>query len=351
MDRCKPSREAVQTDGRKAILGPAGRMNAWCGLSIDTRNSTVWSAANGGHGDYFGNEVLRFDLMADNPAWVEWCPGSSGPVVDAVVVGTDPSKALYRDGYPCSKHSYYGQQFIERANRALLVGGSTAPIGSAFETVPGFDVSKRDQSGWDKPGTWGYCLGNANGGWTPAIGWACTKHALTEDVYVVNAPRVWRMTPRADGGTWVRMWPVHPDLNTGALGATAIDTKRGRLLWVNGFGPKVPYSLDLMNGMWTKHSSIAALEPMLCSLGMVYVPELDAYLVRGGANGGSVIRINAETITLDPLATTGGDGIPAALQLNPREENVFNRWLFAPALGGVVYFPRAEANAWFLRLA
>ncbi len=352
-----PSNVARQTNGVKAAVGPVSRLNAWCGLSIDTRSSSVWSLANGGHGDYFGNEVLKIDLMADRPAWVEWFAGSSGDVVDAVTPGTDPSHARYKDGLPCSVHSYYGQQFIERHNRAVRLGGSTAPIGSAFENVEAFDVTAvKGTNAWAAAGTYGFCLGGLNGGWTPAIAWGACKDPVTENLYVVIAPSVRRFTPSPTsvGGTWSVLGPLPRELNSGGMAATAVDTRRNRLLWIKGYGPNQPYTCDLASGAWTAQThppseAKTALDALKPSLGMVYVPQLDAFLVRANAAGGQVLKIDAGTFVVSWLVSSGGDGVAQAQELS-REENIYNRWLYVPALQGVVYFARSENNAWFLRL-
>jgi hypothetical protein len=357
MSLCSPTNTAVTAEGRTAVVGPSSRLNTWCGLSIDTRNSQVWSLANGGHGDYYGNEVLKLDLMADVPAWVEWMPGSSGAVVDYTTLPTDPSHARYRDGLPCSAHSYYGQQFIERQDRALRMGGSTSPIGSCFENVEGFrSTVQRGSNGWDAAGTFGFAVGGVNGGWTVSIGWSACKDPVTEIIYVVNAPYIRKFTPATSGvgGVWSILSVQPNEINTGALGATAVDWRRNRLLWLKGYGPNVPYTCDLASGTWTTRSHPASaakaeFDALLPSLGMVYVAQLDAYLVRGGAAGDKVYRIDATTYEISMLATTGGSAIPQSPPLS-NEENVYNRWLFVPALEGVVYFPRSESNAWFLRL-
>lgn len=359
MDLAPPTNTATALDGTGAVVGPSARLTAWCGLSIDTRNSTVWSVANGGHGDYYGNEIVKIELLADSPAWAEFFPGSSGAVVDNVTEGTDPSHARYTDGLPCSTHSYYGQQFLERHNRALRLGGSTAPIGSAFENVEGFDVCVgRGNDGWDEAGTYGFCLGGINGGWTPAIAWCACKHPTTERIYVVFAPNIWEFTPAdpGPGGTWSILGTLPNELNSGALGATAIDTQRNRLLWIKGYGPPQPYTCDLATGVWTAHvypegEARAAFDAVQPSAGMVYVEALDAFLVRGSAAGDRVYVVDAETFAVSILATTGGESVPAGVPLGGgTEENVYNKWLLVPQLGGVVYFAITSTNGWFLRL-
>jgi hypothetical protein len=352
-----PTNTAYLTTGTRAIGNHLMRMDAWCGLSIDTRASTVWSLANGGHGDYYGNEVLMLDLMSSAPKWIEWCSGSEGRVVDGVTAPTDPSHARYKDGLPCSTHSYYGQQFLERQNRALRLGGSTAPYGTAFENVEGYDIAVRDPSrGWDPPGTFGFCVGGVNSGWTPAIGWSACKDPRTEAVYVISTPFIRKFTPAPSGvgGSWAVLGKLPAELNSGAFAATAVDTKRNRLLWLKGQGPNRPYTCDLVSGAWTarEHPSGGAkgeLDAHARAPGMVYVPALDAYLLRANVAGDQVLRIDADTLAVSVLPTSGGKAVPQGAVLN-KEENVYNRWLHVPALNGVVYFARSQANAWFLRL-
>lgn len=363
-----PTNTARQLNGAAAFVGPVARMNAWCGLSIDTRTSKVWSVANGGHGDYFGNEVCCIDLSQNNPAWVEWCPGSSGDVVDNVTGATDPSRARYCSvsgdvntrglGLPASSHSYYGQQFIERQNRAVRWGGSMSPVGGAYENGEGFNVLvAQGVNGWDAPNTFGFCLGGSNGGWTPAIGWCMCKHPTTEEVFAINAPNVWKFTPNAStpGGTWTLLGNTPTLVNSGALGATAVDTARNRILWLLGYGPTYPYTVDVATGEWTARSSwpsTTARDELISlpgSLGLVYEPSLDAFFVRARAAGGKIFRIDPVTFEVSYYSTSGGSALPEGAVLTG-EQGVFNRFLRVPAYGGVVYFPKAQENAWFLRL-
>jgi len=335
-------------------------MDAWCGLSVDTRGSKVWSLANGGHGDYYGNEVCTIDLMADAPAWAEWLASSSGNAVQTaadVPDATASTYARYLDGKPSSRHSYYGQQFLERQNRALTLGGSMSPRGSGFENVEGFDVTVRQgTNGWDPAGTFGFAVGGVNVGWTPALGWCVCKDPITECIYTITAPYIRRFTPATAGvgGTWSILGRLPNSMNSGALGATAVDTRRNRLLWLKGYGPNAAMVCDLTSAAWTEHTIPAseaktAFEGLDQSLGLVYVPQIDKFLARANAAGSRVFAVDPVTFAATYLASTGGDAVPRGAVL-PREEGVYNRWLYVPALSGVVYFANSGANAWFLRL-
>ena len=352
-----PANIARTLSGGTAVVGPSSRLDAWCGLSIDTRTSEVWAAANGGHGDYYGNEVVKIDLMSDVPAWIEWFAGSKGNVVDNVTGPSSehPELARYRDGLPTSAHSYYGQQFLERHNRAIRLGGSMAPYGSGWQDVEAFNVKlAKGVNGWDAPATYPPVFGSP--GWTPAIGFCACKDPTTERIYVVQAPSLRRFTPSSAGvgGTWDTLSTLPGALNSGALGGTAIDTKRNRLLWIHGYGPNKPYTCDLTSGAWTAREhpaspAKAAFDTLSQSLGIVYVPHLDAFLVRGNASGPAVYRIDAESFAVSYLRVIGGELLPRGAVLTA-EEGVYNRWLSVPRLQGVVYFPRSQANAWFLQL-
>jgi hypothetical protein len=47
----------------------AGQCNQWTGAVMDEDNRRLVMCANGGHGDYWGNEVLALELQVDVPYW------------------------------------------------------------------------------------------------------------------------------------------------------------------------------------------------------------------------------------------------------------------------------------------
>jgi hypothetical protein len=125
--------------------GTISKVLAWVGWSIDQRTSKVYSVSNGGHDNYWGNEVDVCDLEQNAPAWIEMLTSSAQ--VD-VTLNSDH----YSDGRPASRHSYHTQQFIESLNRAVMVGvGSKSKSGnpglpSTHSTQPRSHSTQRTRS-------------------------------------------------------------------------------------------------------------------------------------------------------------------------------------------------------------
>jgi hypothetical protein len=331
--------------------GEHGKMDAWCGLSIDTRTNTVWALANGGHDNYHGNEVVKFDLNSDEPVWTEVLASNSAGEF------TYPTNTVrYSSGRPASVHSYYSQQFIERHDRAVRVGTwAVATQAAAFWNMEAFDsTSGVGVNGWDALNTYDPIIGSG----TPVTqDHATCKDPDTEQIYFFyqNAS-VRRFTPGTTGGTWAQVSVGSPPASA-VDSAAAWDSRRSRA-FVFSRSPSgatgICHTFDPVTGAYTARtltSEPAALAASKGGLGMVYVPYLDAYLVRIGASGNTVYKIDASTFAVTTLSTSGGT-VPA-VNFTPTStayENVYTRWLFAPSLRGIVYFPRYSANAWFLRL-
>ena len=369
--------EALTTSGGHAVgagISFGARMDAWCGLSVDNRRGHIYSAANGGHGDYYGNEICRIDMMADVPAWSEVLAGSSGNViltVDDIADAADRAYAHYTDGKPASRHSGSLQQFLERHNRALALGGSLSSRGSLFENVESYQVDV----GWDAydctvaSPPYGYSHGSGNNGWAVSTQyWSCAKDPRTECIYTHDSggSYIRKFTPAttAGSGTWNGTWATAPfNPYTGARGGMAVDTTRGKLFWVLGDWTNDYALWDIDTATLDSSGALpasAARTSMRAVVdkdstpdrpagsGCVYVPQLDAYLVRQRPAGGTVYKIDASTLVVSELSTTSGGSVPIAAGFTG-EQGIYTRWLFVPALRGVVYFPSGVQNGWFLR--
>jgi hypothetical protein len=361
------------------IANPIGgrysnRLDGYCGWTFDERRSTGWTAAAGGHGDYWGNEMANIDLRKDRPTWFLYHPGSNGPVLD-YASSNEPAPAWrtrYADGLPASRHTYAMTQFLGRHNRAVTTGGSISSPGTPFQDTDGFDVDAGvGVNGWSEL----YAYPGGQGGVGPAtwsgggaiIAATCVKDPRTEKIYTFSHTRLHILTPSVTGpipgvagsGATYSYLPLSWDsAYSYAEGAAAVDTKRNKILWTHGYGlnsKSKPYTFDLTSGtLDAQHtytgSAAAALATVPSSCGVVYEPFLDRYLLRGPDAGAAIYVIHPETFDVSLLTTSGATDIPA--QAGSGAEGytgVYNKWAYVPHLRGVVYVVGAGFNLRFIR--
>jgi hypothetical protein len=319
---------AVKTYPSLGNTGPNSKVVAWTGFAVDTRDSSIYSTANGGHSDYAGNEVNRLNLSDNAPAWTE--PRAATPVSQIV-----QSSSHYADGRPASRHTYYGSMIDEARNRAMLVSGARYGSGSSLNTVDGFNLAAND---WDAARTYSSMPSSLS----EVMGAAMALHKSTGDIYAFAWSTVFRWSSATN--TWAtRLNTVSFD---GQFAASAVDTKRNRVLLVGGgSNVKAVYDVAANTMQAVSLSGTDAVSVMGDGNGMVYDTLLDAYLVRTRNSGGTVYRINAATFAVDTLPTTVGGSVPASAN------GVYTRFLYVPKLKGVVYFPSYDGNSWFLRTA
>jgi hypothetical protein len=84
-----------------AAAGPSGIISAYTGAVCDQSLKTVALLGNGGHDDYWGNEVYSVNLGASSPAWTRRRNATANPKSGAPSL-TYPQLA---DGRPCSDHT------------------------------------------------------------------------------------------------------------------------------------------------------------------------------------------------------------------------------------------------------
>lgn len=317
---------------------PHGKQDAWIGWHIDTRTSKVYSVANGGHDDYHGNEVNVVDLTANAPAWSQLV----APTVSASVTSNSD---YYSDGKPASRHSYNSQVFIESIDRAMLFpGGSKSTIGFVIPTTAAFNI----QTGaYDSQATWS-SLGSLNVGTGTAT---FVKHPTTENVYGLLANiAIVRWTPGVPGNyTTVLSNPSTDPYYT----AAAVDPTRGsggRILFLGqGLGTPMSRVYDIAANTLTSVTLSDTSLATSSGLGLVYVPAIDRFIARKDGGGATVYSINPATWAVTTLSTSGnGASIPTGGGGSGGAP--FTKFLYVPALGGVVFGPRWTANLWFLRL-
>lgn len=329
MSASPPSVDPGGSNGISSIL------NAWCGLSIDTRVNRVWSPANGGHDDTHENGVRYLDLMLNAPVWIEvLASNTSGEIVSY--------RGRYTNGRPASCHSYGCNQFIEARNRAMRFGATAVSTsGFSWPNVEGFDCNTAiGVNGWDAEDTYPPLLA------TPV------KLLPSEDIVAFegnNSVHRWDQV----ANTWSVINVGYPPVDPSEA-AMAHDSTRDRvfLLRANDIAHTFSPSTGTFTAQTLSGTASTALLAAAKAAGMVYIPSLDAYLVRlGQTGGGAVYVIDASTFAVTLLSTTGGSSVPMTASISGAPENVYTKWLHAPNLGGVVYVPSYSANAWFLRIS
>lgn len=319
---------SVKTFPTLATTGPESKVIAWCGFALDTRDSTLYSAANGGHNDYAGNEVNSIRLSDDAPAWVE--RRASTPVSQVRA-----NSSHYADGRPTSRHSYYGSVCNERRNRVMIFVGSRYGDGWQFSASDGFDISTNE---WDPART----FANPPSELSADFGAAIVEQKSSGDVYAFAYWSALRWSSATNA--WTRLLTGTPIY--GFESASALDTRRNRVLVVGGTNND-RFSYDIASNTVQSVTFTGANAGAVSGSGngLIYEPTLDAYLLRRGSGGATVYRIDAQTFSVDVLPTSGGASIPASIN------EVYRRFLYAPGLGGVVCCPSYEGNLWFLRTA
>jgi len=317
---------AVKTYPTLGATGPNSKVIAWTGFAVDTRDSSIYSAANGGHMDYAGNEVNRIRLIDNAPAWTE--PLASTPVAQVVADATH-----YADGRPTSRHSCYGEVVNEQRNRVMILGGSRfSANGDIVGTVDGFNLGA---TSWDAAGTYPDGLDLTT---MPCPG--IVEQKSTGDIFMFASWNVIHWSNASN--TWTR--ELVGTQTYGQYAATAHDSRRDRILIVGGTGSDhaiyTPATKALQSVTFT---GLGADVLAGSGNGMVYDPQLDSYLLRTSGAGSTVYRIDAQTFDVSVLPSTGGANVPSA------QNGVWKRFLYVPALKGTVYVPAYSDSIWFLR--
>jgi hypothetical protein len=214
--------------------GVESKTSAWVGWSIDQRTSRVYSVSNGGHDNYWGNEVDSIGLEADVPAWREDLTSSAEA---DVTINLDH----YADGRPTSRHSYFTQQFLESHNRAVMVGvGSRSKSGNPGPSFDSFNPTTKTFDATDTYAPLPFTLA--------AGGWSVAKHPTTDDIYcwAVN-DKVYKWT-KGTPGSWAAISGFVPA--AGYYAAAAIDPTRGAggTMLLAGGSDVLHHTVDLATG-------------------------------------------------------------------------------------------------------
>jgi len=304
--------------------GPQSKVIAWTSFVVDVRDSKVYSAANGGHNDYSGNEVDVLDLELAQPTWREvLAPTPAGQLTNC--------QSYYADGRPASRHSYYGATFDPLGAGIMLFGGANWCTGGGFHgAVSSYNIGAN---------TWSSAHPNLPSVISGGVG-AYAVNPSTGDVYAARdfSLAVWNRStnsftsPSPSGVTAV-----------GNEAMSAFDTTRGRILFLSDVDRNY---YTVASNSWTRVALTGpnAADVMVPQAALVYVEQIDRYLVRRANAGGTVYQINPSTFEVTTFATSDGGAIPSTLN------GPYNKFLYVPRLRGAVYVPAYNSGVWFLRI-
>jgi len=308
--------------------GPISKIEAWTSFVVDQRSGKVYSVANGGHGDYAGNEVDELTLDVETPAWAE--------ILKSTVNGDIPAGQTdyYNDGRPASRHTYYGATWNELDDRFMFFSGSFWDNGGFLPQTDSYNIGANS-----------YNAGDTHPDTSPSVAVAAvTYDSHTGNAYIMED--ILRRFNRA-ANTFTTLSPLTNEPGNGWNVASAFDSKRRRFLFAGtALGPsllKHVYDVDAGTFTQINYSGAEASNISDTENAMVYVSSLDAYLYKlNGSSGGTVYKIDASTWAVTSMTTSGGAGIAAATHL-------FNKFLYVERLGGCVIVPDYNASVWFLK--
>jgi hypothetical protein len=318
--------------------GPAAKIEAWGGFAINEITSTIYSAANGGHTDWGGNEVNLIALDVASPGWIEDL-ASTPP---ASIIDTNDR---YLDGRPTSRHGQYSPWFDNHAgaSRVLLFGGGARYSTAATTVVQATDAYDTATRTWSALAT---MTGQLAGFENPAI----CRDQRNGDVYVAGSPSQWVMqkwTKATNSWSEVRS-AATTELSFAAVrSAAAWDSLRNRIFIVGGSNAcHHVYSPDSnTDASITLTGAAAAAVTGLFDAGLVYIPIGDFFIARdGGATGGTFYKITPGGVCT-VFATSGGGSVPGTVA-----NQLYNRMAYLPALQSIVWFPTYTGNGWVMRV-
>lgn len=314
------------------------RIDAWNGLAADTRTNRLYSAANGGHADYSGNEVVEINLSSETPAWRML----RAPTPAESIVASDYTKGIYNDYYldgrPASTHTYYALQFIGSRN-AIFKFGAGSLWGTGNEGNWKTDAFSLASGDWHSAGTWPDIVGTRSGNTATPV----CKNPLSEEVYIAAPGSLKRFDPASGTYASLATWP---DNYTAGYGrACAVDPVRNRVVFF-GDAYRVPAGGLVYDAASNSISRItfsgAASEITAQAYHYAwYEAKIGRFLLKT-AVGDKVYEIDPQSFAVSQVGTTGGGSLPDAMN------GVQTRWQRLPNLGGYAYYPRSGSGVWFL---
>lgn len=318
---------------------PRSRIDAWNGLAADTRGSRLFSAGNGGHADYAGNEVYQIDLSVDAPRWVML----REPTKREHIVASNASQGVYYDYYldgrPSSTHTYYALNYLA-SHDAIFKFGAGSIWGTGNEQNWKTDAFSLKSNDWQPAGTWPDVVPDSR----KSTGASICMNPATEEVYLA-ALGLRRFDPKT--GTFSKLGARWPDNSTAVYTrGCAVDPVRNRVVYF-GDAYRVPtgglaYDIasDKISRIVFTGDDVAEITAKGSNFAW-YEPRIGKFLLKSQV-ADHVFAIDPVTFEVSRVVTAGGEGMPDAMN------GVHTRWQRMPALGGYAYYARHGDGIWFL---
>ena len=156
--------------GRRPKAPWSGKMGfpaiteAWNGAVLATKSGACGSMIlfGGGHNDYFGSDVHRFDLATRQ--WSRISDGFLGGIPDAYGAGAVYPTTTYPDGSPLPPHTYGYVQYDAVGNDLLLFKGQIE-LGAEVRAAPVAHLFNLESLRWRRGSEHEHAVFNS-GGWT-----------------------------------------------------------------------------------------------------------------------------------------------------------------------------------------
>jgi hypothetical protein len=136
-------RDPLATGANAGSTGHKSIFTTWNGALVDPVNRMVALLGNGGHNDYYGNEVYAVRLTDDSPGWRR--------LRNATSAGGSGSLRIWSDGRPTASHTYSaqvaanGRWFLCGLHGGNYLGGSsTRSLFEFMHPTYGLDNSNND---------------------------------------------------------------------------------------------------------------------------------------------------------------------------------------------------------------
>lgn len=317
------------------------RIDAWNGLAADIRGGRLFSAGNGGHADYSGNEVYQIDLSRDTPRWELLREPSKPEDIVASRAASGTYYDYYLDGRPSSTHTYYALHYLA-SHDAIFKFGAGAMWGTGNEQNWKTDSFLLRSKDWQPAGTWPDVVPGSR---KHVTGASICMNPATEEVYVA-APRLRRFNPKT--GTFTILGARWPQNSSAVFTrGCAVDPVRNRVVFF-GDAYKVPsgglvYDIasDTISRISFTGDGVSDITAKDWSNFAWYEPRLGKFLLKTQV-ADHVYAIDPTSFKSTRITTTGGELIPKA------KNGVQTRWQRMATLGGYAYYARHGNGIWFL---